>query len=134
MPKASVFAVKFILLFFFYVSYIFFYCNMQHIIYFIYCLQDIRESKWIHLNSRFCVDSTKMVATMERSLLYELIETVKQFYVPFVVITIRAFPHSILVTVFVANCATCGAGTAYSASAPEFPPARFLINYVLVNL
>jgi hypothetical protein len=45
MPKASVFAVKFILLFFFYVSYIFFYCNMQHIIYFIYCLQDIRESK-----------------------------------------------------------------------------------------
>jgi hypothetical protein len=75
-----------------------------------------------------------MVATMERSLLYELIETVKQFYVPFVVITIRAFPHSILVTVFVANCATCGAGAAYSASAPEFPPARFLINYVLVNL
>lgn len=75
-----------------------------------------------------------MVATIEHSLLQELIETAEQFYVPFVVITIRAFPHSILVTVCVANCAPCGVGTAYPASAPELTPARYLINYVMVNL
>ena len=66
-----------------------------------------------------------MVTTMTWLTLTEYLFDKDHGHAPFVVITIRSFPHSRLITRFVISItmgATCGARTAFPSGVPEFIP------------